>query len=62
MELTLPGRLRLVLGKLGADCFHPFANGGNSLPAVRRRVNQLFTVDGKLRSESSNFAEQGLDF
>src|SRR6266851_6354742 len=49
--------------KLSADRFHLFASCGNPLPAVRRRVNQLFEVGGKLWPiGSSDFAQQQLEF
>src|SRR5713226_6923181 len=61
--LTLLSGLRLFCRQLSTDCFHPFTGLCSPLPAIRRRVDQLFKASGKFGSvRGSDFAEQRLDF
>ena len=54
--------LRVPSGQLRADGFHLFTRSGGTFAAVGCGVDQLFQIDGKLRSKSgSDFADQRLN-
>ena len=62
LRLALLRGLGLSCRELSHDCGHAFAKCRNLLPAVRRRVDQLFKLGGKERSSGSpDFAEQRLE-